>query len=531
MRFHATPHRFVVTASAPLTDSSDTIDPVSDVEPEDSVTPTSSTLDAATPAPHTRPVPYLILVAAVAVLVPIRAAYGPIRDIDLYWHLLVGQEILDGVPVTAAARGWSFAPVPDTWVSTQWLAELTFAGLERWQGLQALVAYRTVTTVLALAVLAAVTLWRRPVRAGAWVFALSALALSIAVQERSQQLTFVLAPLVGWWAERFLRQGRLPRWWLVLPLIVVWSNFHGGWVLLPACLGLAGLARVLDHGWRDPAAWRGWLLALLCGAAACVSPSGVQNATASVRFSQSTGFIAEWQPVRPWGFETLPFVALFLLIVLAWALGAGRPTKGEALFALAVVGFGIMAWRNVTPAALILAPLATGILARALGEPDPIPRGTRAPLARLALVLALAGAMAGVLLAFRQAPVVASDVPQRLLSVVHDVPTPQRVLNTYNVSGPLLWFGGPPPHVVLGIDGRSDRFPVEYFTDYGTTLIHAQAGWEKVFDQLAPTSALLRTDEALSGVLVAQRGWVEVGREGDYVLLRAPTTTGFPAHA
>ena len=74
-----------------------------------------------------RPVPFLALAAVVLLLVPLRAAVGPIRDIDLYWHLLVGQDILAGTSVVSAGHGWSFAPVPDTWVSTQWLAEIVFA--------------------------------------------------------------------------------------------------------------------------------------------------------------------------------------------------------------------------------------------------------------------------------------------------------------------------------------------------------------------------------------------------------------------
>ena len=29
-------------------------------------------------------------------------------------------------------------------------------------------------------------------------------------------------------ALRLWRDGRLPRWWVVLPLVVVWANVHGG---------------------------------------------------------------------------------------------------------------------------------------------------------------------------------------------------------------------------------------------------------------------------------------------------------------
>ncbi len=415
-------------------------------------------------------------------------------------------------------------------MSTQWLAEALFARLEQWGGLHALVWYRTLTTIGAVAVLAAVTLWRRPARAGVWIFALAGFGLSVTVQDRSQQLTFLLAPLVGRWAERLWREGRLPRWWLVLPLVVVWANFHGGWVILPLALGLAALARLLDHGWRDPAVRRALLLAAGTVAAGCVSPSGVENVLAVRRFSSSTALIVEWQPVALWDWTSVPLLGLLTILVVAWARGRGRPSRGEVVLVLVLALFAVVAWRNLTPATLMLAPILTGTLARALGEPDPTPPGERPRLLGPALALGAAGVVAALVVAALQNPVVDPSVPQRLLAEIRAVPTPQRVLNTYNISGPLLWFGGPPPHVTVGIDGRSDRYGASYTDAYQVGLIGAAPGWETLFDQLAPTSALLRTDEALSGVLVAQRGWVEVGREGDYVLLRAPGTTGFPAH-
>ncbi len=476
-------------------------------------------------------VPHLLLVAAAAVLVLLHAAYGPIRDIDLYWHLLVGQDFLRGIPVPEAARGWSFAPVPDTWVSTQWLAEILFARLEQFGGLESLLYYRVLTTALAMACLAFVTLMRRPVRAGVWVFALAAIQLSMVSQERSQQISLALLPVVGWWGERLWREGRLPSGWIVLPLVVVWSNSHGGWVLLPVVLGLAGIARLLDHGIRDRAALRSWLLAAICVVAAILSPSGPVNAIAALRFSSSADLVEEWLPVRLWAWQTAPYVLLLLVVVGSWARGHAQPSRGELVLVVVLALFGFTAWRNLAPASLLLAPIVTGILARALGEPDPRPRGEPVPFARVTIGLSVAGMIAALALASHQSPVVTASVPQRLLAVVHAVPSAQRVLNTYNVSGPLLWFGGPPPHVTVGIDGRADRYGMDYTRRYMSDLLSASPGWEKLFDRLAPTCALLRTDEALSGVLVAERGWVEVGREGDYVLLRAPTTSGFPSHA
>ncbi len=407
---------------------------------------------------------------------------------------------------------------------------MLFAKIELWGGLQAIVWYRMLTTVAAVAVLATVTLWRRPVRAGVWVFALAGFGLSVTVQDRSQQLTFLLAPLVGRWAERLWREGRLPPWWFALPLTTLWANFHGGWVILPLALGLAILVRALDHGWRDLAVRRGLLLAVGTVLAGCVSPSGVENVLALRRFSSSTALIVEWQPVALWDWTSVPLLGLMSILVVAWARGRVRPSRGEVVLVLVLVLFAVVAWRNLTPATLMLAPILTGTLARALGESGPTAPNDRPRMFGPAFALGSLGILASIVVASTQSPVVDPHVPQRLLADLRVVSTPQRVVNTYNISGPLLWFGGGPPHVLVGVDGRADRYGADYIDEYQDGMINARPGWEKLFDQLRPTSALLRTDEALSEVLVAQRGWVEVGREGDYVLLRAPTTTGFPQH-
>lgn len=474
-----------------------------------------------------RPVPWLALAAVVAALAPLRAGLGPIRDIDVYWHLLVGREILSGVPISEAGRGWSMAPVADTWVSAQWLAEIVLAKLEAIGGLQALLVYRVVMIVAALAVLGAVTLVRRPVRPGVLAFTLGALMLSITVQERSQQLTFVLASLVGWWAERLWRQGRLPRWWLVLPLVVVWSNWHGGWVILPVALVLAGLARLLDHGLRDRVAWQSALLAAGCFLAACISPTGIANALALVRFSSSTSLILEWQPVTFWDWTSIAFVPLLLALVLSWARGRVRPTRGELLLVLALIAFGTLAWRNLAPATLMLAPITVGVVSRAIGEDDPTPALPRPPLWRTTWAAGAVGLVVGLVLALTQTPVVDTDVPLPLLARLHDASAPQRVLNTYNVSGPLLWFAGPPPHVLVGIDGRADRYGGDYVRRYQSGLLGARPGWQSLYDELKPTAALLAKDEALAGVLVSEKGWIEVAHDGGYVLLRSPDAPGW----
>ena len=53
-------------------------------------------------------------------------------------------------------------------------------------------------------------------------------------------------------------------------------------------------------------------------------------------------------------YEALPFVALVVVVLVMWSRGRVRPSRGELLVVLGMTGFGLLAWRNVTPAMLLL---------------------------------------------------------------------------------------------------------------------------------------------------------------------------------
>ncbi len=473
-----------------------------------------------------RVVPWALLAGIAVAALAIVLAARPILDIDLYWHLIVGDDIRSGVPVTEAGRGWSFAPVPDTWVSTQWLAEVVLSWLYSVGGWPALALYRVVTATAALGVVGLVTLRGRSVRAGVVPFALAAIALGSTTQERSQQLTYVLAPLVGWWAERLWRHGRLPRWWVVLPLTVVWANYHGGWILLPMMLVAAALARVVERGVRDRVSWQALLLAVGCGLAAMVSPVGPANAFSALTFSRAASSqIAEWERVALWSDQGWQLGAALLLALLCWVFGRSRPRRGEVLLVVLLVAFGFLAYRNITPTALMLAPLLAGTMARALPEPAPTPRD-HAPLVTVAWCVAAIGVAVAVAVAFLPDRAWHQDRPVALAQRIAEHPGPLRVLNTYNASGPLLWFGGGPEHVQVAIDGRTDRYGAAYIDRYLDTLLAARPGWSSELSRLDPDIALLYSNEALTGALV-ERGWRTVERSGPFSLLVPPGAVGW----
>jgi hypothetical protein len=454
------------------------------------------------------------------------AALGAIRDIDLYWHLIVGNELRSGVAVTSAGQGWSIAPgVPDAWVSSQWLAEVLLSWLQSAGGFAALAFYRVATTAVAIGVLALVTLRQRPVRAAVGPFAIATIALASTAQERSQQLTYILAPLVGWWAERLLREGRLPRWWVVLPLTVAWANFHGGWVLLPMVLVLVAVARLVRRGGRDRPGWQALVLASGCGLAAMVSPLGPANALTAVAFSRAASAqIAEWAHVRLFADQGWQLALALLLAAVCWAIGRTRPGLDELIVVLGLIAFGFLAYRNITPTLVVLAPLLAGIVARAL----PVARlDVRPVLVRTSLIIASVGVALALIIPFLPGDDLQGARPVALYGRLASHPGDLRVLNSYDLSGPLLWFGGGPPHIRVAVDGRTDRYGAAYIDSYLDTLNAARPGWQAQFDRLDPNVAVLYDNEPLVSALENEKQWRQVDAENGVVVLVPPNAAGW----
>jgi len=474
------------------------------------VTPTT-----ATTAPRSG-LPFGLVLGLLTGLALFATTRPTLRDVDLYWHIRAGRELLDGATPWTVGDTWSFAPLPDHWTTTQWLAEVALAALSSHWGWNAFVVLRCLTAAVTVAVLARTTLAGRPRALAGLPFAVAAAAAISVSQERPQQATLVGAAALGGVLLGGLR-GRLPRWWLLLPATLLWANLHGGWVLVPAALGLVWAGRLLDRGLRDALAWA----ALGRAAAACLAgsltPAGPAGLLSVLRFSGSTEVIQEWMPTAAMSDIGYLTVAMLVLVLVAWAR-PGRVPRSEVLAVLALLVFAWTAWRNVAPALLMLAPLVAARLVAAFPAVGsrPEPRWS----APLGVALAAGLLLAGLATVPGRDPLPRDRYPVELAARISALPEGQRVLNDYNVAGLVLALGGPTTRV--GIDGRADRYGGEYIERY-TDATALRGDWEALLDQLAPTSALLQADSPLAHVLVAERGWSRLADEGDWVLLTAAT--------
>lgn len=484
--------------------------------------------DSSSPVPIRRSWrgPGVLVAVAIAILVVATTA-GSLRDLDVFWHTRLGGELLDGVSIYDAGRGWSYAPVEYSWVSTQWIVEIVFSWLTSAAGFTGLVGFRVATTAAALASVLVVLLRDRQNRTWAILTAYiaSAFILFVFAQDRPQQISFVLLPIVGWWWIRLVRDARIPSWWVVLLVSAVWANSHGLWIMIPVALALGIAGRLLDHGLSDSTSRKaGWVfLAALVGGS--VTPLGPLNLLAPLRFAETTRHIVEWDPTNFVSLVSLGLTFTLILVVIAWARGGPRPARSEVLFVAAIAMFGATAARNIAPAVLVLGPLMAWRLSVAFAGPSPRPMSVAlASFVRPATGFLLAfGALIGITAVSFSHPIPPESRPVRLVAQIAEREQPSRVLNGYNVSGLVLWFARPEVSrdvVLVGIDGRADFYGAAYIDDY-LAMQRGEPGWDETIARLDPNIALLPRSDAVVDLLM-DRGWTEIGNEADYVLLLPP---------
>lgn len=457
------------------------------------------------------------LITGLAILVVSAVSY---RDVDIYWHLMAGRELWQGQPPSALGTDWSYAPDPLPWISTQWLGEGLFHVLFTWGGWAALAYYRTLTAAIAVAILAVTTVRGHPAVLAAAPFVVGTVAIAAYSQERTQQLTYIGAAALGGVLVAALSRARLPRWWQIVPITVLWANLHGGWIILPMVFLLIAMGRWLDHGIQDGTGHRALGLAAVALLSGMISPAGLGNVAAVLRFADATdGVIQEWEPVAPTEDVGILTLTLWVIVLVAWR-GSGRVPRSEFLVVVSLFIFGWMAWRTIVIAILLLAPL----LAHRLAQGYPTMAQRREPRWSMPLGIGLACVLTAAALASipSQEHLPVDQYPfglyDRLAQAGVGNGSPERVLNDYNVAGMVLWFGGEAPQVA--IDGRTDRYGAEYIKVYMDALV-MQGDWAAVLDELEPTAALLDEHGPLDEEL-ATEGWTVLGRENGYVLLTRP---------
>ncbi|MBN1485130.1 MAG: hypothetical protein JXA37_10435 [Chloroflexia bacterium] len=415
---------------------------------------------------------FLLLFAALAV--------QPIPPADFWWHLKVGEIVLDEGCIPRQDL-FSYTVPGEPFLYQSWLAGLCFALLYRLGG-----AALAVVLNAALLTAAYALLWRLAHQVSgshyaATLAALAALLVSAGNWAPRPQSFSILLFALFLWLLRQIQQGRPALLWLLPPLLALWANLHGAFVLGLALLGgalLGEVIRSLRPGWPQPGLSRpaqvGLLATTLAAAAATLLNPAGWRIWDYVRTIQQNAVIreaiAEWQPPSTDNSVGIIFYLSLLGLFFLLLYRRCRPLPSEALWLAGTTWLALGGVRSIIWYSFVLGLLLARALAGLPWPAAPEP-GRRQGLLNLALLSALAllallatpyfkGALPlpctlrGTLSA--DTPVQAADFIQQNLS--------GRLFHRMEHGGYLLWRFYPQRRIF--IDSRIELYPSFIWQDY-----------------------------------------------------------------
>lgn len=460
----------------------------------------------------------------------------PIFEADIYWHIRMGQDILEEQRLTGDPA-WTFGAYDENWVTTQTFFEVISYWLYSLFGWVGIYMIRVVGVV---AIFAA-TAWafrevlpkRLRVHYPRVLFFVSALLLmniTINYEDRPQTLSFAFFIVFTVMLYRYLITGTLPRLVPFLLFLLVWVWWHGIALLVIPLFGLAYLVRLGFRLLKKPIPNTGrnngfFRIAGFLGLSfltTLLTPIGAQIYTRGFALSGSAPEfgIAEWQPPVFWEYNTITAALLCLAYITSWFFILKRKPISirvlslEAIFLILASFYLSQTNRNLMLLLFLIATFLARRIAQAWTAPDPAWKGTVKELLYILPAAFFLGAFIMFLHNIVNLSPVGDDAPKRIaasLGVLED----RAILNEYNYSGMLQVFTG---HPTL-IDGRNDRYAGEGLDNY-LTLIYGKPGWKEIFDaHPEATDAVMNEDRALVTLLTEQEGWRKVCEEGKLVWL------------
>ena len=412
----------------------------------------------------------LLLVAIFAALILAAVAYTPqlFNDGDTYWHLAAGEWMLRHGAILHADP-FSYTAPGHAWDTHEWLTEVLMAGVFGalgWSGLQLLFAPAAALVALVMGLELS-----RKLGVVGWV-AMLLISIVCTTQSWLARPHLLALPLLAIWTVQLLRareEGRTPALWL-LPLMILWANLHGSFLIGLGLLAPFACEAVLDAGEDWFRVGRDWALFMLGAvAAAMITPHGLNGLLYPIQIQSMKTLqdIAEWRSadfgqVRP--FEVALIGGLYVLL----SRGVRIPMI-RLLIMLGLTHLALHELRHQMVFAVVVPLLLAEPIARTLRPDGSAPEAPPLPPKALAAgMAAVALAVVAVFAVRLSVPVVRTDGPTSPGAALAHVPTELRakhVLNEYGMGGFLIFEGVKP-----FIDGRADMYGDDFFDAYSKAV-------------------------------------------------------------
>jgi len=418
--------------------------------------------------------PGLILVA-IAIADSIR-----LPDPDLWGHVRFGQAVLN-LHHLVLHDPYSYSAAGQYWNNHEWLSEVLMAAIFNHAGVFGLILLKlTCSAVVILALAAALAETGASTLAQFAVLIGSAVVIKPQLQFRPQSFTFALLAVLICLLTRdaYRRTGRL---WLAIPILALWANLHGGFIMGIAALGTYSAV----SGLQDIVVGRGYRRAMSLAAITCASIAATLLTPYGFATWETVGHalnnpytrlvIDEWQPLtsaaiahwRQGRFLISNYdigIAMMAVTAISWALTI--EAEDLPLFAVAAV-MAIAAFistRNLPIAMIALAAPLARHFPRAWRSIVPVKESARAPqrsgLVNQAILIALS-IIIFVQNGFFSRSLISVDLyPASACEFMRQHQQRGNILSTFEWGEYLIWNMAPGSKVF--IDGRYDTvFPYQ----------------------------------------------------------------------
>ena len=301
--------------------------------------------------------PFFIIVA--------RGFMAPIVLLDIYWHLRLGQIIVETLSIPRTDI-FSFTAAGKEFIDQSWLADVLFYFIYKAGGF-ALIVFSS-GILLSLILLPLFLLCRKTSpQTGPLVFSLILVAFCLPWNLRPQVFSSVLFSFFYWllWSYRS-KAG--PAIYALPILMILWVNLHGAFVMglvLIAIFLLVELVELLIGKLRDAERMRRLkmlgLILLLCLVATLANPElhRVYDYVLTIMNAASVQkYVTEWQPpVLNTGDGFVMFYLPFFLLTVAFIISKRRPTLMEIALYLCFGAYGMISLRNCVWFLIVSAPM------------------------------------------------------------------------------------------------------------------------------------------------------------------------------
>ena len=452
-----------------------------------------------------------------------------LQDSDTGLHIRIGDYILANRQVPTHDM-FSFSLPGQTWYAFEWLTEVLFSFLHTRFGLKGVVLVSGIVIAGTL-----VAMFQYALRRGAnSLIALALLLLAVSANSlhfhARPHIFTLLFLMVSIWLISADRQRPSPRIWLLVPLTIVWTNMHGGFLILFPLLGLLVIGCALER--RMDAAIRYATVATFCGLASLVNPYGIKLHAHILEIMRASWVLDTVDEFRSPQFRTEAQLYLMILLFLGLIVITSLLAKRRATEALWILFLAYSALTSVRHGP-IFTMVAVPIMAVQLSEwwtgwvsnqpKTSIPGVLDGIAAQLGsgfkrpslwtLVAVLFIALTGSIHWPSDFP--EKNFPEEIVQRHADRIATSRILTTDQWAGYLIYHNYPRQRVFL--DGRTNYYGPKILGEY-SGMMDGQRAWREILERYRFDLIMCSPDAALASLIRIDPEWRIVDSERKAVL-------------